>query len=543
MLGKSTALAIIIFLFFQLLVFNLGINWRDEGYLIYNGIRINQGEIPYRDFFLTTTPGSFYIQAFLMKVFGNQLIIGRWLYIAFVILMILFVSKVFDLNFFWHNLVLISLVLIFVTPGGFAFYNLEGLTMILIALWLLKKAVSLKSLKYVFGVGLVSAITLIIKQSYGAMIIPAFLLIIVFYSDYEKRLRYIIGYLGGVTAVLTPFFIYFYVNGSFPQLIHYIFFFAQSVKSHQASFIFHRLVFIPLFIIFLRLIIQKSIKIKVTGLVIILILGGIYFISSPARVGRLVDYLFDPLFYFYSIIFILPLLIIGLNIRPRNDEQKHLVMNSIVLLGLFLASASSGYDYTTVAIVSPLFVPLIIKFVTRLGEGYKFKQVLMLLVTGLVAVYTTILSFNDFSPGGKVYGVYSKQDLTEILNLPETKYIRVSRENKEELEFLVSYIKKHVSFDGKIFCFPYCPMMNVLAQRNSASYYSFFYFETFMEKDQRAVIADLQFNQPSIILIQKKGDIEPEAGFEDDRLDDLKSFIIEKYKEELETKNFKIYSD
>jgi hypothetical protein len=98
-----------LFLFFQLQVFNLGISYRDEGFLLNNAWQINQGKLPYRDFFLTTTPGTFYLQAFLMKIFGNYLIIDRLLYGALVILLLFLVSKIFKLRPPFDFLYLITL--------------------------------------------------------------------------------------------------------------------------------------------------------------------------------------------------------------------------------------------------------------------------------------------------------------------------------------------------------------------------------------------------------------------------------------------------
>src|SRR6266568_6076225 len=49
----------------------------DEGILLQGGLRILDGQIPYRDFFSFYTPGSFYLLAGAFKVFGDSFVVAR----------------------------------------------------------------------------------------------------------------------------------------------------------------------------------------------------------------------------------------------------------------------------------------------------------------------------------------------------------------------------------------------------------------------------------------------------------------------------------
>jgi 4-amino-4-deoxy-L-arabinose transferase-like glycosyltransferase len=49
----------------------------DEGIVLQGAQRILRGEVLYRDFFSFLTPGSFYLQALLFKVFGNSFLVPR----------------------------------------------------------------------------------------------------------------------------------------------------------------------------------------------------------------------------------------------------------------------------------------------------------------------------------------------------------------------------------------------------------------------------------------------------------------------------------
>jgi Dolichyl-phosphate-mannose-protein mannosyltransferase len=49
----------------------------DEGIVLQGAERILRGEVPYRDFFSFYTPGSFYLIAFLFKIFGDSFAVAR----------------------------------------------------------------------------------------------------------------------------------------------------------------------------------------------------------------------------------------------------------------------------------------------------------------------------------------------------------------------------------------------------------------------------------------------------------------------------------
>ena len=107
---------------------------------------------------------------------------------------------------------------------------------------------------------------------------------------------------------------------------------------------------------------------------------------------------------------------------------------------------------------------------------------------------------------------------------------------------VVKYIQKESNNNYSILCFPYCPLINVLAQRNSGSYFSFFYPETIRVKDQNRVIDDLKKNETKIIILQKSGTIEKEALYENKRLSLLKEYFISDFSPIFSSQNFVIYN-
>ena len=126
------------------------------------------------------------------------------------------------------------------------------------------------------------------------------------------------------------------------------------------------------------------------------------------------------------------------------------------------------------------------------------------------------------------------------LDIDQAKNIKVAKEEKIEIDKLVTRTNQYPE-KMKLLCFPYCPMMNVLTNRSSPSYYNFFYPEAFLPENQQEVINNLKLND-TVIVLQKKGKIEPEALYEDVRFGKLKNYILKNYKMDFETENFAIYT-
>ena len=53
------------------------VNIADEGFCVYNSVRVLKGEVPYRDFFAVYAPGTFFLYAGLFRIFGESLAVSR----------------------------------------------------------------------------------------------------------------------------------------------------------------------------------------------------------------------------------------------------------------------------------------------------------------------------------------------------------------------------------------------------------------------------------------------------------------------------------
>lgn len=521
-LGISLFLFLIIHSFF----FNGPVDLRDEGFLNFNAYLINNGQIPYRDFFLTTTPGSFYIQSLLLTAFGNNLIIGRLLYGLLSILIIILSAKTFKLRLFEKYLFLISLAVI-LSGGTFAFYNIEGIFLAILSFFIFTKSKK----KGLFIVGFLCGLTFLVKQSYAFALLPMYLFLI-FYSHNERAKR-ILYFIVGLSTPLVVAMAYLAFHSALQHAVYYVFIFASIVKSHRTSFIQTLIISVLVYFLFLRFFSFKSLR-KNTVLFFLFspTIIIIYFVLSPDRLNRVSSILQDPLVYYYLLLITLPLTIIGIHIMNRIRVERRFFSYTCLSFVLFAASAASGRDLITVQLVSPFFLPVLlisiryIKFIP--ADLYKS---FLIIICFLYALPFTINHINRF---------YDYQSLQTHPHVATLSLIRMPKDETQELATVLSYIKTHTSQNDTILCFPYCPLINFLSQRDSPSFFSFFYKETFLESDQNKVVADIKTAKPLLFVMQKKGTIEKEAEEENLRLQKLKNFLENNATEVIETKNFRI---
>ncbi|HVZ67717.1 MAG TPA: glycosyltransferase family 39 protein [Patescibacteria group bacterium] len=524
-----------LFIYLQLQIYNLGLNFRDEGFSYLNAVRILNGDIPYRDFFMTTTPGSFYLLALAIKIFGLALIEARIIYIVLVVICLFFVSLTYKIKQFNKYVLLIGLGLMFLGPSAIASYNIGALTLSVISFYFLSKGLDRKKGKLIFISGLVIGIVFLFKQSYGIWIGLGFLYLILIerFKKFGFKDKFIANYILGGLVSTVPFLIYLYINHALTQFIYYSGTFSRMVKAHRTPFILKSLISIPLMYIILKYFVPRVSK-KLIYIALLLILIAAFLINFKFGI-----HYFELSRIYYGLLIFFPLLALAW-VKP-NNKVKMIYRVAIFLLVLFLANASSGRELGTVMWVSPVFFPLIILVIEYLSAKYKKINigVFNFAATILILIQALYFSWNSINPNGRVYVSYKKSELKYELSEPQAKGIKVSHEDKKELDYVISKINKYPK-NKKLLCFPYCPLMSVITNRDNTSYYNFFYPEAFLPEDQPYVIDELKKTN-SIIVIQKVGKLELEANLEDKRFGKLKKYLMSHYKKAFETKDFIVY--
>jgi len=531
--------SIIFFLLLQLPIFNLGFNYRDEGYLLNNAQRIDSGEIPYVNFSLAITPGAFYAQALALKLFGNYIITDRILYMSCVILVLVLSSRLFKFSKHLSYIFLPFLAFVYSGMGAFASYNMYGVVFVMISLFLFNKLKnSHTTYLYSFFIGLANSLVLITKQTYGFIFLFSLLVLLVFFTKRKYLFKNICSYLIGSTILPFIIFLTFYSNGLLSQLINNIFYFGLEVKNDRLPFIVSSILFIPLFIFIISFIKKFTFKKLGIALASFLFFFFLYIFIAPTRIAYLTSFYRQPTIYYFILFFTVPLTSITLFFKSNNVQKKQIVVLSIEAFSLFLASAFSGRDYTTVIVTAPLYIPLFIYLLTM-----RYKEIKLpasnIVITLLLILFTFPSITSLARTYGKLYGIgYEKENYVN-LNIKEATHIKIPISQKNDLETVVNYIKSETSLNDKLLCVPYCSFLNFLSGKKNLSYFGFFY--KFNKNDQNKVVKDIEINNNSIILIQRPGVIEKEANYEDNSLSLLKKIIYKKYKLAKTTENFYIY--
>jgi hypothetical protein len=531
-------LSLFLYLILQLTVINIFTGVWDEGFFLYNAHLIAKGAIPYKDFFMTTTPGSSYVLAFFFKLFGNYDIVTKILGISTGVLTLVFSDKLFTLFSFksrwWQYVYLFSIALLNIAVGRSLFYG-DAVLFAFFALYFLLIGSERNSMFLIGIAGFFGGVCFVFKQSVGGLLFPALLIGLFLVSNRKSVVRSLAAFIIGEAAVLVPASAYFILNSAFSQALYYTFTFASAVKSHSSSFLLHRLIAIPIIVLLLRLFFRLNSRMKLLLLFVTLSVSLVYLLLNMRRIGRLVDYLPDPTFYVLTAVFLFAIIMLSVSLYKMNTQKRRITLVAITLLVIFLSIGASGYSMGPAIVVSPLLIPLLIFVSETYGKRVvKNPMVVSLITVSVIVIYTVPFVSRLDRP----IGTYLNSQFSQSLRVKEAAYIRFLPTQAQDLTEIITYIHKATKKDEKIFCFPHCPGLYFFAERESGSYFTLFYFETFMVKDQGAVIRDLQKNNVRLVILQKTGDIDPHSYLDAERLPKIQGYVLRNYAKVFETPNF-----
>ena len=142
----------------------------DEGIVLEGAQRILRGEVPYRDFFSFYTPGSYYLQALLFKIFGNSLPAAR-VGLAACGAVVSLLTYLIALRFTKRSIALSIALLTTLTTVPFRFlvlHNWYSTLWACLALYCAIRLLESTNLGWPLGVGTFAAFTVLFEQSKGA---------------------------------------------------------------------------------------------------------------------------------------------------------------------------------------------------------------------------------------------------------------------------------------------------------------------------------------------------------------------------------------
>lgn len=520
-------IAVCVYALYQLPTWNVFSGLLDEGYFNHVQQLINQGKVPYRDFFMVTMPGSYYVVAWLTPLLGGEyLLASRLLGAGTALLTLIICSRIFRFPLAEQALYLSCLAMLLAAPARMFTYN-DALVGALFALFFTIRGVERGGRGWFVAAGCSAAAAMLFKQSIGGLLIPALVMGIFLTGRHRHAAgKGVLSLAGGVLIILVPILLYFTAVGALRDMVYYTLSFAVEVKSHSTSFLKHRIIAAP-FAIFLFWLLKTSpwrVRLLLVGATFVV--GAAYVFGDSNRVGRLLTYLPDQVFYVQTVGFLVPLLALSMSLGRRTPTARLVSLTAIVYLVVFLSMGASGYSTGPVVAAAPLGIPLFLYGGQYLARYVPYAQWLMAL---LIVTFTVIFAWNPLHSSAIVFGSAPISQYTESIPLREATGIRFTHQQAADLTSVITYIRGNTRPHEKIFCFPYCPGLYVLADREGGSYYSLFYFETFMEKDQDVVLADLKKNHVNLVVLQRKGDLDLRAEFENIRLAKLLSQLRHNY--------------
>ena len=158
--------------------------------------------------------------------------------------------------------------------------------------------------------------------------------------NFKFKIKYYVYYFIGLFGLLL--LSYFFLNHSLSQLIYYVFYFAKEVKSHQAYFVIHRVIFIPIALLIFSLYFKQKLRNKLIVVLMASLFSLFYIFSFIPRIGRIMSYLYNPEFYLITIVFILPLRQYHFIIN-KNYKLNEMINIAIFVESIYLAHSSSKY--------------------------------------------------------------------------------------------------------------------------------------------------------------------------------------------------------
>jgi hypothetical protein len=411
---------ILLALFYYLFFVNKGLVLADEGYYVHYAERIAHGQIPYKDFILQYTPGYFYLLAFLYKVFGAQILVGRFLSLFFCLLTLTTVLLVL------HTLRITSskihiLSALTITTLGYPLLHIPLVVWPVVFISVLTVVVYIywyrtKQSRYVIILGFLLALALFFRQHLGLVFLLLYNCFLFFSNTKSFRLR--IGPLllmNGVWAVSTSIWVYFVFV--LTQNIPGMFLLYEYNKQFISTFPFS---YPPL-----------------------------TFLLQPTGFFKLLP-------YYYPIFFALCILYAVVN---KQYAWEKLSFACVALVGFF----ATVYPASDLLHVYP-FLGLVIVSSLLFFQTKKY----LLPTQGITILFIFIGIYLTFFTKSFRYEDYFLKETTP-LSLPKTKGILVDSSNntRPSLVPLSKFITAHTKKNDYIFVYPFAPMLYFVLDRQN----------------------------------------------------------------------------
>ena len=438
----------------------------DEGIVLQGAERILHGQLPYRDFFSFYTPGSFYLTAFMLRLFGDSLPVARTLLVVFGAIFPV-VTYALARRTCSRPISLFVAILVAITAAPYRFMVLHNWDSTFWACFAVYCAVcwieSSRSI-FAFFAGTFVSFTLLSEQSKGAGLCFGIMLAIVFFGFSTRKLArlpsLIIGFLCPI-ATTTAYFAYKHALRPMLQdllwpLQHYsvanrVRYGDQNWSDRARDLIFHS---------------------GPTGFRIVKAIA-----VSPGFIVPILPIIAIALLLYWSV-----------QLRRTSTERSaHYVLLTSLLSGLLVSVVIVRADIIHFMYLAPLFYLVLVWILDMRGLPSralsKIRPYLTLYVAGAFGLMGAALFFAAVGARCRI----ETRRGTVLTREPDT---------------VLEYAMSHTAPGEKILVYPYLPLYYYLTATESPSKYE--YFQPGMSTPEQAeeIIASLKSNRVRTVFFE-----------------------------------------
>jgi len=520
--------------------YNVGFPMDDECFSINVCRRILQGDIPYKDFQLHVTPGSFYLQSLMFKMFGQELIINR-ITTTIVGVIIALLLYCLSLRIMPPACALLSSAVFGVWGTihlNFLWYSWYADLFALLSVLFLLRYLERRGQWNACLCGIFIGCTLLCKQNIGLSTffsaITGLSLIRMLQGGNTPLLKrevislrelLLIG--GGAVIAILPFVVYLFWNSALKSAFVWLVLKQQEVTASPI-----RLLYLPhefihswqyllgilavLMCMFLaisfalRLRSEKSLWSRIEGSItaLFIVYAVIYLISA----GNWLTKIFISSVY-YAFIYI-PCFLLGFAVvyfwrllrlkRPLTGEASALLLLIIFsALQIYFGLLNSSDLIHQILVYPPLWI--FVGFVLFKMNSWECPDPIK---KKTWLYFIAILLFLFIFSGMRI--AYRKMALwyystpikvfNKTLDMPKARMLKVSQTNKDTVEPLVAYIRAHTEKDERIFVMSFDTIFYFLTDRKSPSYFDNVLLTYVPYYEQPTIIRDLKKNKVNYVI-------------------------------------------
>lgn len=423
--------------------FNYGISLSDEGFLVYGAQRVLQGQLPLTDF-ASYPPGSYFLLALLFKVFGTNLLISRFMEMAFLLvdgLMMFYVSK----RLMPKNLAIIPSFILIIFPGPWhkVFFTFGLLLPLCALIRFLEKRTTMR----ILIVGWCIGIALVFKFESALFSLLA-IWIVLFVNHILKAGKFLINKktMGslfkdlllcslGLFSVIIPFILYYYSNSALMKLLYSFRGYFEYTTTYT--------------------------DIGFSGR------PGLLKAFTKFAIGNLKNHFFYLILLLYLYTF--GKVLIHFFIKKREDFPFHLpvLLFGVLSLTYFYVPFTKPYLLQSVAMAYILFGSVMYSSIQK--RGVKSNVVLFILVLLLGLYLSNSFKMKPYFYSGSISRLYAiRKEGARPITLRKAK-IYLSKKDFENVSGLVKYFEGKEGYLMPLF---YEPMVNFLTNLENPTQFS-----------------------------------------------------------------------